>query len=43
MLYPWASGLAAGNYTVCLRGTNDAAMGITTNTFNYVLSLRAGM
>jgi len=45
-LYPWASGLAAGTYTVCVRGVQDAAAGITTQRVeNYALSIaaRAGM
>jgi hypothetical protein len=45
-LYPWASNLAAGTYTVCIRGVQDAAAGVTTQRVeNYALSIaaRAGM
>jgi len=45
-LQPWASNLAAGTYTVCIRGVQDAAAGVTTSRVeNYALSLaaRAGM
>ena len=45
-LQPWASNLAAGTYTVCIRGVQDAANGVSTQRVeNYALSLaaRAGM
>jgi hypothetical protein len=45
-LHPWAANLAAGTYTVCIRGVQDAAGGVTTQRVeNYALSLsaRAGM